>query len=114
MTMNSQWGGGGLNPPEPLPLGGGGNKSMRDPGFIGGGLPSAASGNGSGRQITKNPLNMLGGLGSTSNGSYTNGSSSGFDQVVRLFKIWIANLFYTEGQYFFLCLLHKSKNVYKH
>ncbi len=92
MTMNSQWGGGGLNPPEPLPMGGGGSKSMRDPGFIGGGLPSA-SGNGSGRQITKNPLNMLGGMGSNSNGVYTNGSSSSFDQVCK-FKPLKAEIFY--------------------
>ena len=37
MTMNSQWGGGGMNPPEPLPM----VKSMRDVGYMGG------------RQITK-------------------------------------------------------------
>jgi hypothetical protein len=38
-------------------------------------------GNGSGsampRQITKNPLNMLGGMGSDRGGGYSNGSSSG-------------------------------------
>ena len=71
--MNSGWGGGGMNPPEPLPMGGG--KGLRD-GYLGGmsssgGMPS------SGRQITKNPMNMLGGLGTSSVGGYTNGSSSG-------------------------------------
>ena len=44
MTMNSHWGGGGLNPPEPMPM----VKSMRDVGYMGS-LPA----NGSGRQITK-------------------------------------------------------------
>jgi len=74
MTLDPAWGrGSGLSPPEPMPIGAG--KSLRDPGFVGSGL--------GGRQITKNPLNMLGGMGSNSNGVYTNGSSSSFDQGVR-------------------------------
>ena len=68
MTLNQGWG--ALNPPEPLPMGG---KSMRDVGCIG--LPS------SGRQITKNPMNMLGGMGPSSNGNYSNGSSN-FDRMM--------------------------------
>ena len=65
MEMNRQW---NYNPPEPLPM----NKSgLREGaggyGGQGGGMP---------RQITKNPLNMLGGLGgSDRSGGYSNGGT---------------------------------------
>jgi len=65
MALNHQW---NFNPPEPLPM----NKPMRDPiGSFGGsgGMP---------RQITKNPLNMLGGMNTDSRGGYSNGSTQGF------------------------------------
>ena len=77
MTLNQQW---NFNPPEPLPM----NKSLRDPLGLSGLGMGGGGGNGGGggvnagvmpRQITKNPLNMLGGLGSDRNGGYSNGSS---------------------------------------
>ena len=77
MTLNQQW---NFNPPEPIPM----NKSLRDPLGLSGLGMSGGGGNGGGggvnsggmpRQITKNPLNMLGGLGSDRNGGYSNGSS---------------------------------------
>ena len=113
--MNPQWGG-GINPPEPMPMGGA--KSLRsDPGFIGGGLPSSGGGGGlstsgggiGGRQITKNPLNMLGGMGSTSNGVYTNGSSSSFDQVSFFILYILCLIMFTLQKVRFLLLLIEPK-----
>ena len=56
---------------------GGGSKSLRDVGFVGGGLSAASAAAAAGRQITKNPMNMLGGMGGSVNGNYSNGSSGG-------------------------------------
>ena len=74
MTLNQQW----FNPPEPLPM----NKSIRDPLGLSGLGMGGSNGGGGGvnaggmpRQITKNPLNMLGGMSSDRNGGYSNGSS---------------------------------------
>ena len=87
--MNPQWGSAGFNPPEPIPFGGkpmpriDTGFSRPDPGFGGGGgsgggglssmSPAISSGmssstmssSGMPRQITKNPLNMIG-MGSSS------------------------------------------------
>ena len=80
MTLNQQW---NFNPPEPMPM----NKSQKDMfgglglGNIGGGGSGGGGGNGGlgmaggagmPRGITKNPMNMLGGLGSERNGGYSN------------------------------------------
>ena len=63
--MNRQW---NYNPPEPLPM----NKS----GLREGGGGYGGQGGGMPRQITKNPLNMLGGLGgSDRSGGYSNGGT---------------------------------------
>jgi len=70
MALNHQW---SFNPPEPLPM----NKTMRDPiGSFGGG-GGGGGGGGMPRQITKNPLNMLGGM-TDRGGGYSNGSTQGY------------------------------------
>jgi len=80
MALNQQW---NINPPEPLPM----NKAMRETmgNFgnlgLGGGGGGGGVGNGGGggggmpRQITKNPLNMLGGMSSDRSGGYSNGGA---------------------------------------